>query len=185
MSAPTVTLEGMLAKVADSQFLLLPDGRTTLCILTMTSGFTVRGESSCVCKENYNQELGEKYAREDAVKKLWPMEGYLLAEDLYRQSRGDVNHDIGWAVRQAKNGKRVAREGWNAPGQWVSFSPDQESVDYTRFWSDANKQFAKEQPTGCVPVSAGMTLKNAQGMIVMGWVPSTSDLLMQDWEIVF
>ena len=101
MSAPTVTLEGMLAKVADSQFLLLPDGRTTLCILTMTSGFTVRGESSCVCKENYNQELGEKYAREDAVKKLWPMEGYLLAEDLYRQSRGDVNHDIGWAVRQA------------------------------------------------------------------------------------
>ena len=29
-----------------------------------------------------------------------------------------------------------------------------------------------------------MTLKNAQGMIVLGWVPSVTDLLMQDWEIV-
>jgi hypothetical protein len=43
-----------------------------------------------VVKEEYNQALGEKYAYEDAVNKIWQLEGYLLAEKRY-QSRWSFN----------------------------------------------------------------------------------------------
>lgn len=184
MSRTSVDKQYLESRMEDVAYYVMKDGRTTVCTITMVNGFTVNGFSACVLASNFNAALGRKYSYENAFEQLWPLEGYLLAEELRDEARGNVNHDIGWAVRQAKNGKRVARAGWNAPGQWVSFSPGQDSVDYTRFWSEANKQFAKEQPSGCAPVSAGMTLKNAQGMIVMGWVPSTTDLIMQDWEIV-
>jgi hypothetical protein len=184
MSRTSVDKQYLEKRIADVYYKVMPDGRTTICTIAMVNGFTVNGFSACVLASNFDAALGRRYSYENAFEQLWPLEGYLLAEELHGEARGNVNHDIGWAIRQAKNGMRVALAGWNASGQWVSFSPGQDSVDYSRFWSEANKQFAKEQPTGCVPVSAGMTLKNVQGMIVMGWVPSTTDLLMQDWEIV-
>ena len=117
------------------------------------------------------------------MQKIWPLMGYELRSQLAAEARGDVNHDIGWAVRQAKLGKRVTRAGWNAAGQWVTFSPGTENVPADRFWAPANRAYAEENG-GYATVFSAMTLKNAQGMIVLGWVPSVTDLLMQDWEIV-
>ena len=155
----------------------------TFCVLVLKNGFTVTGESACASPENFDAELGRKIARQNAVQKIWPLMGYELRSQLAAEARGDVNHDIGWAVRQAKLGKRVARRGWNAAGQWVTFSPGTENVPADRFWAPANQAYAEENG-GYATVFSAMTLKNAQGMIVMGWVPSVTDLLMQDWEIV-
>ena len=155
----------------------------TFCVLVMKNGFTVTGESACASPENFDAELGRKIARQNAVAKIWPLMGYELRSQLAAEARGDVNHDIGWAVRQAKLGKRVARRGWNAAGQWVTFSPGTENVPADRFWAPANQAYAEENG-GYATVFSAMTLKNAQGMIVLGWVPSVTDLLMQDWEIV-
>ena len=155
----------------------------TFCVLVLRNGFTVTGESACASPENFDAELGRKIARQNAMQKIWPLMGYELRSQLAAEARGDVNHDIGWAVRQAKLGKRVARRGWNAAGQWVTFSPGTENVPADRFWAPANRAFAEENG-GKASVFSAMTLKNAQGMIVMGWVPSVTDLLMQDWEIV-
>lgn len=97
MNAPTVTMGDILAKIKKSEYLILPDGRTTLCMLTLENGYTIRGESSCVSIENFNVALGEKYAYENAVEKIWPLEGYLLAEHL-------------WLNKQVKNlGKMIAQ----------------------------------------------------------------------------
>jgi hypothetical protein len=53
------------------------------CILTTKCGFAVAGEpSASVSKENDRAELGEKYARENAIKKLWPLMAYALKEKL-------------------------------------------------------------------------------------------------------
>ena len=41
-----VTREGIEAKIVDKQYLVLPDGRSTLCILTLENGFTVKGFSA-------------------------------------------------------------------------------------------------------------------------------------------
>ena len=155
----------------------------TFCVLVLRNGFTVTGESACASPENFDAELGRKIARQNAMQKIWPLMGYELRSQLAAEARGDVNHDIGWAVRQAKLGKRVARRGWNAAGQWVTFSPGTENVPADRFWAPANQAYAEENG-GYATVFSAMTLKNAQGMIVLGWVPSVTDLLMQDWEIV-
>lgn len=60
---------------------------TTICSLRLKNGFTVRGESACVDPANYNKELGEKYAYEDAIKNLWPLMGFALKDRLYRGSQ--------------------------------------------------------------------------------------------------
>ena len=82
-----VSLPDMLNKVKRAEYVVLPDRRTTICILTMENGYTVRGESSCVSIENFNTALGEKYAYEKAVDNLWPLEGYLLAEEIFQRSK--------------------------------------------------------------------------------------------------
>ena len=155
----------------------------TFCVLVLRNGFTVTGESACASPENFDAELGRKIARQNAVQKIWPLMGYELRSQLSAEARGDVNHDIGWAVRQAKLGKRVTRRGWNGAGQWVAFSGGAENLPADRFRAPANRAYAEENG-GSASVFPAMTLKNAQGAIVMGWVPSTTDLLMQDWEVV-
>ena len=210
LTAPRVTPQDIEANIVSEHYFTARDGRRgavadgtyvgrerpqfgeadlaaldllTFCVLVLRNGFTVTGESACASPENFDAELGRKIARQNAVQKIWPLMGYELRSQLAAEARGDVNHDIGWAVRQAKLGKRVARRGWNAAGQWVTFSPGTENVPADRFWAPANQAYAEENG-GYATVFSAMTLKNAQGMIVLGWVPSVTDLLMQDWEIV-
>ena len=96
MTTPTptptkVTREHLGKRIIAADYVVMPDGRTTICQLTMQNGFTVRGESSCVSVENFNKELGEKYAYEKAFDAAWAFEGYLLAELRHREARGDEN----------------------------------------------------------------------------------------------
>lgn len=80
-----VSLNDLLAKVKGATYTVLPNGRTTICQLTLENGYTVEGQSACVDIANYNKALGEQYAYNDAISKIWPLEGYLLAESLYRR----------------------------------------------------------------------------------------------------
>jgi len=59
----------------------------TLCVLVLKNGFTVTGESSCASPENFDAEVGRKLARENAVRKIWSLEGYLLKERLYNDAQ--------------------------------------------------------------------------------------------------
>jgi len=52
----------------------------TICVLTLRNGFTVTGESACASPENFDADIGRKIARENAVSKIWMLEGYLLKE---------------------------------------------------------------------------------------------------------
>lgn len=92
--------------------------------------------------------------------------------------------DIGQAVRAMKEGKRVARHGWNGVGMWAAYSPGEPAFPAGSFWSPANREYAKTQPGGRVAVRPSMTLKTADGSIMMGWNPSGSDTLAEDWFIV-
>lgn len=59
-----------------------PLGLLSLCILVMKNGFTVIGTSAPASPENFNAELGKRFAYEDAIRQLWPHEGYALREKL-------------------------------------------------------------------------------------------------------
>lgn len=58
--------------------------KLTVAVITLQSNFKVTGEASCVDPANFDKAFGEKYALENAVEKLWELEGYLLANDLHR-----------------------------------------------------------------------------------------------------
>jgi len=55
----------------------------TFCVLVLRNGFTVTGESACASPENFDIEVGQKIAYENAKQKLWPLLGYLLKQKLY------------------------------------------------------------------------------------------------------
>ncbi|SWJ13157.1 Uncharacterised protein [Klebsiella pneumoniae] len=50
--------------------------------MVLRNGFTVTGESACASPENFDPEIGRKIARENAVNKIWMLEGYLLKQRL-------------------------------------------------------------------------------------------------------
>lgn len=54
----------------------------TFCVLVLKNGFTVTGESACASPENFDAEIGRKIARENAINKIWMLEGYLLKQKL-------------------------------------------------------------------------------------------------------
>ena len=54
----------------------------TLCVLVLRNGFTVTGESACASPENFDAEIGQKIARQNAEQKIWPLMGYALKEQL-------------------------------------------------------------------------------------------------------
>lgn len=58
-------------------------GLLTFCVLVLRNGFTVTGESACASPENFDAEIGRKIARQNALQKVWPLEGYLLRERLH------------------------------------------------------------------------------------------------------
>lgn len=55
----------------------------TLAVVEMRNGFTVVGKSACASPENFNRELGERIALDDAKRQMWPLLGYALREQLY------------------------------------------------------------------------------------------------------
>lgn len=59
-----------------------PTGLLTICILVMENGFTVIGKSAPASPENFDEEKGRTFAYDDAIKQLWPLEGYALRERL-------------------------------------------------------------------------------------------------------
>ena len=59
----------------------------TFCILVLKNGFTVTGESACASPENFNADIGKDVAWRDAKEQIWPLEGYLLKQNLYEQKQ--------------------------------------------------------------------------------------------------
>lgn len=54
----------------------------SICILVMKNGFTIIGKSAPASAENFNAELGKKFAFEDAQRQLWPLMGFALRDKL-------------------------------------------------------------------------------------------------------
>lgn len=84
--APRVTKEQMQARISSRAFVKI--GETlTHCQIILDNGFSVTGESACVNPENYDKEIGEKIAYDNAFNKLWPLFGFLLAETQFQEKK--------------------------------------------------------------------------------------------------
>jgi len=84
LNAPRITPQHVQDTIATTVFHKLTDV-LTVCVLTLRNGFTVTGESACASPENYDKEIGERIARENATEKIWMLEGYLLKQKLFEK----------------------------------------------------------------------------------------------------
>jgi hypothetical protein len=104
LTAPRVTLDGIKAEIVSEHYINaehaaisefceshsfrepVPDFSAlktlTFCVLVLKNGFTVTGESACASPENFNAEIGRQIARENAIRKVWPLLGYELRTKL-------------------------------------------------------------------------------------------------------
>ena len=88
LDAPRLTPALIDSVIKDKVFHVFGGTCLTVCCLTLTNGFTVTGESACASPENFNAEIGEKIAFEQASNKIWMLEGYLLKQKLYEAFQG-------------------------------------------------------------------------------------------------
>jgi hypothetical protein len=84
--------------------------------------------------------------------------------------------EIGWAVKQMRNGSKVQRAGWNGKGMFLYLVPANSYAAQT----GAAKGYWGEN--ALVPYGAYVAMKTAQENVVP-WLCSQTDLLATDWEV--
>lgn len=89
LTAPRVTLDSINSTIKSVDYYHFPGTTLTVCCLTLANGFNVTGESACASIENFDADLGQRLAFEQARNKVWPLEGYLLRQRLHEANNAD------------------------------------------------------------------------------------------------
>jgi hypothetical protein len=74
----TLTLDDINRAIVKADYIRYNDTTLMLCILTLVGGFLVVGQSPCIDPAIFDEAVGRTLARNDAVSKVWTLEGYLL-----------------------------------------------------------------------------------------------------------
>ena len=82
--------------------------------------------------------------------------------------------DFGEALHLLKEGKKLAREGWNGKGMFIVFIPSKVINLNEKF----KELFGKDK----VEFNQHFVIKNVDGS-VSTWVPSVNDCLAEDWYV--
>lgn len=78
-----VTLADLEANVESVEFINPEtDKLFTIAVVKLKNGFIVTGESAAADPANFNAELGQRFAKESALRKVWPLMGYALRDKL-------------------------------------------------------------------------------------------------------
>jgi hypothetical protein len=85
-TAPRITPDHVDATIVDEAFYTFPGTTVTICLLTLKNGFSVTGESAAASPENYDREIGNRIARDNARDKIWALEAYLLKQGMYDEA---------------------------------------------------------------------------------------------------
>ena len=82
LNAPRITPAIIDSTILAKQFHHFVGTTTIVCLLTLQNGFTVSGESACASPENFDEEIGQDIAFNNARDKIWVLEGYRLKCEL-------------------------------------------------------------------------------------------------------
>ena len=97
----------------------------------------------------------------------------------YRPTTG---MSFGLAIEALKQGKRVARAGWNGTGMWLAMQPG--SVITTEQARGGAAKGRAEEGADSITILPHVDMRAADGSIVVGWLASQTDMLADDWSIV-
>ena len=59
--------------------------KVTIVNCKLPNGFVITESSGAVCKENYDEKIGTEICMSRIENKLWELEGYVLAKQLYER----------------------------------------------------------------------------------------------------
>lgn len=88
---PRITLEYIQSRIRQTEF-INPDFAPTLtiCVITLDNGFFAMGMSAPAAYQNFDPQLGRKYAQENAVRDLWGKFGFALSEKIHASKVGQA-----------------------------------------------------------------------------------------------
>ena len=84
LTAARITPSLIDSKIKEAKYHLFDGTCLIVCCLVLDNGYTVTGESACASPENFDEDIGEKIAFDNAREKIWALEGYRLKEELAR-----------------------------------------------------------------------------------------------------
>jgi hypothetical protein len=114
----------------------------------------------------------------------------------------NTNLSFGDALSHLKQGRRIARNGWNGKGMYVYLnmgSFDGTTLNITNDDLELQRASGKEHPSSIAGVSLSyfnvgdvgticrlpnINMKDAYGNTVTGWLASQTDMLANDWEVL-
>lgn len=89
--------------------------------------------------------------------------------------------DFGKAIEAMKNGRKVARKGWNGKNMYLWLLPAATiKKDYCRD-EKLIECFGDRDELGCL---GAIRMKTATGEVLTGWLASQTDMLAEDWMIL-
>ena len=151
--------------------------KTTVVCLTLPNGFEVIESSGCVDPTNYDHVLGVEICKKRIIDQVWKLEGYALAHDLAKpvpatevvSGTGIGGLGFGSAIQALKDGRKVARAGWNGKGMWLVLQvPDAHSkMTLPYIYIEYPVDHPAYQNGSRVP-----------------WLASQTDALAEDWVVL-
>ena len=115
---------------------------------------------------------------------------YLLNDRLERMSDGKEsldNYDFGTAIKFLKAGGAVRRAGWNGKGMFVIKQVPahiiSEAIPNMQSLPQIAKDILMKRQKPCLKYTNQMLIINQDGR-ADSWVPSSSDVFAEDWELV-
>ena len=89
---------------------------------------------------------------------------------------------FGEALEALKEGKKVARKGWNGKGMFLYLTQGSK-VPYSKLKKETQTALIT-YPDTVVNINAHIDMFAADGSIVVGWLASQTDMLSEDWYLV-
>lgn len=90
---------------------------------------------------------------------------------------------FGMAIEAMKNGKKVARRGWNGKGMYVWVMPGSTITNCPNI-TDPHLKAISDANGGTVVFVGSVRMKTATGEVLTGWLASQTDMLSEDWMVV-
>ncbi|WP_110933259.1 DUF2829 domain-containing protein [Paenibacillus bouchesdurhonensis] len=84
--------------------------------------------------------------------------------------------NFGKAIESLKEGKQVARSGWNGKGMFLFLFKGSDL--------QSGLKYGFGEYVGEPVITDSIAMKTAQNTIVIGWLASQTDMLAEDWVVV-
>lgn len=93
---PRVTESMIDQEIEKAECLVFPGTTVTICCLTLKNGYTVIGKSACAHPDNFDQEIGQNLAIQDAKEQMWALLGFRLRDSITEQNsaKGEPGHSL-------------------------------------------------------------------------------------------